>query len=138
MILTAFSCTGTSSKTLNPEKIRFSDVFRDYQKVTTSNKWVNIASHCEKSVLIRSYSGLRFPAFGLNKERYPVSLRIQSEYQKMWTRITPNTGIFCAVSLRPRCCKLRSKNCINSNTMGATTSILMLFNLQLALSDCTD
>ena len=35
--------------------------------------------HCVKSVRIRSYSGLRFPAFGLNTERYGVSHRIQSE-----------------------------------------------------------
>ena len=32
-----------------------------------------------------------FPAFGLNTERYGVSLRIQSEWGKMWTRKTPNT-----------------------------------------------
>ena len=33
-----------------------------------------------KSVRIRSYSGPHFPAFGLNTERYGVSLRIQSPY----------------------------------------------------------
>ena len=33
-------------------------------------------SHCLKSVLIRSYSGPYFPAFGLNAERYGVSLCI--------------------------------------------------------------
>ena len=38
--------------------------------------------HCEKSVRIRSYSGPYFPAFGLNTERYTVSLRIQSEWGK--------------------------------------------------------
>ena len=31
---------------------------------------------CMKSVRIRSYSGPHFPAFGLNAERYGVSLRI--------------------------------------------------------------
>ena len=36
-----------------------------------------------KSVRIRSYSGLHFLAFGLNTERYSVSLRIQSECGKM-------------------------------------------------------
>ena len=47
--------------------------------------------HCVKSVRIRSYSGSHFPVFGLDMEIYSVSLRIQSKYGKMWTRITPNT-----------------------------------------------
>ena len=55
--------------------------------------------HCLKSVRIPSYSGLHFPAFGLNTERYSVSLRIQSECGKIWTRITPNTDTFYAVML---------------------------------------
>ena len=50
-----------------------------------------------KSVRIRSYSSPYFPAFGLNMDRYPVSLRIQSECEKIWTRITPNTVTFYAV-----------------------------------------
>ena len=50
-----------------------------------------------KSAHIRSYSGPYFPAFGLNMERHSVSLRIQSEYGKIQTRITPNTGTFYAV-----------------------------------------
>ena len=53
--------------------------------------------HCVKSVLIRSFSGLYFPAFGLITERYGVSLRIQSECGKIRTRKTPNTDIFHAV-----------------------------------------
>ena len=40
-----------------------------------------------------------FPAFGLNTERYSVSLRIQSECRKMRTKITPNTDTFYAVLL---------------------------------------
>ena len=32
------------------------------------------------------FSGPCFPAFGLNEERYSVSLRIQSECGKIWTR----------------------------------------------------
>ena len=55
-------------------------------------------SYCVKSVRIRSYSGPHFFAFGLNTERYSVSLRIQSECGKMWTRITPNVDAFYAVS----------------------------------------
>ena len=38
-----------------------------------------------------------FPAFGLNMERYGVSLRIQSECGKMRTRITPKTNTFYVV-----------------------------------------
>ena len=53
--------------------------------------------HCVKNVRIWSYSGLHFPAFGLNMEIYSVSLRIQSKYGKMRTRITPNTDTFYAV-----------------------------------------
>ena len=50
--------------------------------------------HCVKSVLILvSYSGLHFPAFGLNTERYTLYLRIQSEYGKIRTRITSNTSV---------------------------------------------
>ena len=50
-----------------------------------------------KCVRIRNYSGPYFPAFGLNTERYGVSLHIQSECGKMRTRITPNTDAFHAV-----------------------------------------
>ena len=53
--------------------------------------------YCVKSVRIRSYSGLHFPAFGLNTDRCGVSLHIQSECGKMWTRTTPNTDTFNAV-----------------------------------------
>ena len=53
--------------------------------------------HCVKSVRIRSYSGPHFPAFGLNTERYKVSLRIHSKCGKMRTKRTPNTYTFHAV-----------------------------------------
>ena len=52
--------------------------------------------HCVKGVRIWSYSFQHFPVFRLNTERYGVSLRIQSEFGKMRTRITPNTDIFHA------------------------------------------
>ena len=55
-------------------------------------------NHGVKGVRIQSYSGPHFPLFGLNKERYGVSLRIQSECGKMRTRITPNTDTFYAVN----------------------------------------
>ena len=38
----------------------------------------------------------KYPALGLNKERYGVYLRIQSECGKMQTRITPNVDTFYA------------------------------------------
>ena len=53
---------------------------------------------CVKKVRIRSYSGPHFPAHGLNTEKYGVSLRIQSEYGKMRTRIIPNTNTFHTVN----------------------------------------
>ena len=52
-----------------------------------------------KSVRIWSYFGPYFPAFGLNAERYGVSLRIQSECGKMRTRITPNRDTFRVAKL---------------------------------------
>ena len=51
------------------------------------------------SFRIRSFSGPYFPAFGLNTERYEVSLRIQSECGKIRTRKTPNKDIFYAVTI---------------------------------------
>ena len=63
------------------------------------DKILERACHCVKSVRIRSYSGPHFPAFGLNTERYSVSLRIQSECGKMRTRITPNTDTVYAVCI---------------------------------------
>ena len=56
----------------------------------------SLLQHCVKGVRIRSYSGPYFPAFELNTP-YPVSLRIQSECGKIWTRITQNTDTFHAV-----------------------------------------
>ena len=55
-----------------------------------------VNEHCVKSVHIRSYSGPHFPAFGLNTERYSVSIRTQSERGKIRTRITSNTDTFLA------------------------------------------
>ena len=58
---------------------------------------INNHFHCVKSVRIRSYSGLHFPAFEVSTERYGVSFRIQSDCGKMRTRIIPNTDTFYAV-----------------------------------------
>ena len=59
-------------------------------RLSTTRHWV-------KSVRIWSYSGPHFAAFGLNAERYSVSLCIQSECGKIRTRITLNTEAFYAV-----------------------------------------
>ena len=56
-----------------------------------------LEQHCLKSARIRSYSGPHFPAFGLNAERYLVSLCIQSKCGKIWTRITSKTDTFHSV-----------------------------------------
>ena len=56
-------------------------------------------THWVKSGHIQSYSGPHFPVFGLNTERYSVSLPIQFECEKTWTRITPNTDTFYAVTM---------------------------------------
>ena len=59
---------------------------------------ISCPKHCVKSVCIRSYSRPYFPAFGLNTERYSISLRrIQSECGKILTRVTLNMDNFYAV-----------------------------------------
>ena len=62
-----------------------------------AQNFVQLFLHCVKNVRIRSYSGTYFPTFGLNMERYEVSLRIQSECGKIRNRITANTDTFYAV-----------------------------------------
>ena len=51
-----------------------------------------------KSVSIRSHSGPNFPAFGLNKGRYSIYLRIQFGYEHMRTRITLYADTFPVLS----------------------------------------
>ena len=53
--------------------------------------------HYVKSVRIWNFSGPDFPAFGLNTERYALSLLSQSECGKIWTRKTLNGNTFHAV-----------------------------------------
>ena len=50
-----------------------------------------------KSGCIRSFSDQYFPTFGLNTERYSISLRIQSKCRKIGTKKTPNMDTFYAV-----------------------------------------
>ena len=68
----------------------------NHQNVFLRNK------HCGKSVRTRNYSGLYFPAFGLNTERYSVCGKMR-ECGKIWTRITPNTDTFYAVKRKITC-----------------------------------
>ena len=67
-----------------------------FQKNTEIRRFPN-AVNCLRKVCIRSYSSPYFPAFGLNKERYGVSFRIQFSCGKIRTKITPNTTTFYAV-----------------------------------------
>ena len=54
--------------------------------------------HCVKCVRIRSYFGPPFPAFGLNTERYGVSLPPYAvQMRKNTDQKTPNTDFFHAV-----------------------------------------
>ena len=55
--------------------------------------------HCVKNVCIRSFSGPYFPAFGLNMERYGLSIRIQSKCGKIRATKTPNKDNFYAVCI---------------------------------------
>ena len=74
-----------------------------------------------KSARLWSYSAQHFPAFGLNAERYGVSLRIQSECGKMLTRITPNTDTFYAVILF-RFATLAQQNIVKRSLTNTTSS----------------
>ena len=54
----------------------YNTFYTEYLRVTAS---CLLGLHCVKSVPIQSYSGPHFLAFGLNTERYGVSLHIRSE-----------------------------------------------------------
>ena len=73
---------------------------------------VHTGHHCVKSVRTRRYSGPHFHAFGLNTERYRVSLRIQSECGKMRTRITQIQTLLTQCILHTiTACKSAVNNC---------------------------
>ena len=59
------------------------------QKLLTQFNQIDVIEgkslQCVKSVRIRSFSDLYFPAFELNTKRYSVSLHIQSEFGKTRT-----------------------------------------------------
>ena len=62
-----------------------------------SKPWKSRHYHCMKRALIQIYSGTYFPAFGLNMDKYSISLYIRSECGKIRTWITPNTDTFHVV-----------------------------------------
>ena len=57
--------------------------------------------HCMKSIPIRSFSGPYFPAFCLNRDRYSISFRIQSECGIISTAKTPKTDTSYEVKEEP-------------------------------------
>ena len=73
-----------------------------------------LSKHFLKSVRIRSFSSPYFSAFGLNTQRYSVSLCFQFECGKIQTRKSPNTGTFQEVKNRE----------IDSNLLNYTASDL--------------
>ena len=94
--------------------------------------------HCVKSVCIRSSSGPYFLALRLITERYSVSLRIQSKYGKIRTRITPDTETFYAV-VEEILCKLMHAFLLFIQIIWSTASIyawtcfIVLFNFVLQI-----
>ena len=86
-------------------------------------------AHCAKCVGIRSYSGPYCPAFGLNMERYGVSLRNQSKCGKIRTRITPNMDTFHSVT--PVNSLLPAKGEQKGNGMQITVSTNEIHQLDL-------
>ena len=75
------------------------DYYKLYYKMEQSSDDLLFCNHCLKNVRIWSYSGPYFPAFGLNTERYGVFLLIQSQCEKIRTRITLNRDTFHAVNI---------------------------------------
>ena len=73
--------------------------------------------HYMKSARIRSFSGPYFPVFGLNTERYSVSLHIQFECGKIWSRKTPNTDTFYTVFSLKVLKNLREEPSNNANNV---------------------
>ena len=83
--------------------------------------------HCVKGTHIRKFSGPYFSSFGLSAMRYVVSLCIQSEFEKIKTRKTPNMDTFQAVMwfiLFEKC--LFHKRYMNSNTFLLNAETLSL------------
>ena len=58
-----------------------------------------LSIYAQRSLRIQRFSGQYFPAFGLNTDRYSVSLRIQFKCGKTRTRKPPNIDTFHAVTI---------------------------------------
>ena len=73
-----FSKTSTYSNVIKNDNLCYpttAKIFNVKKLICNSRKFCSTIysnSHYVKSVLFRSYSGLHFPAFGLNMERYSV------------------------------------------------------------------
>ena len=103
-----------------------------------------LCKKCTYSDLFCSAFFSHFPSFGLNTERYRVSVRIRENARKMRTRITPNTDTFYAVwfsnfnsesivNLSNYCYSFSKRNSINWNNLRFLRKpckyFLMLLNL---------
>ena len=84
-----------------------------------------------KSVRIRSYSGPYFPTFGLNTERYSVSLLIHSECGKIRNRINLNTDTFHAVLCFTKVCEMGGIFDKNSFILETKLNVLKNFLLRV-------
>ena len=71
-----------------------------YMRKTLGWYGLNWCLHCVKSVRIRTVSSPLFLAFGLNIERYGLSLRIQSKCVKKPIIKTSNTDTFHALLVK--------------------------------------
>ena len=63
--------------------------------------------HCINGVRIRNYSGPYFPAFGLNTERYSVSLRIQYKVRENTEQNNSEYGCFFRSATMKLVCEIR-------------------------------
>ena len=94
ILISNFSSHLLSTRTILSERLRPVFYLNDNQNNIRLSGIIDKKFRCVKSVPIRSYYGLHFLAFGLDTERYGVSLRIQSKCGKMGTIVTPNTDTF--------------------------------------------
>ena len=102
--------------------------------------------HCVKSGRIRSFSIPYFPTFGLNTERYSVSLRIHSTYGKIQIRKTPNTNTFhvfiSILQISPSWISAPESSCCPSLAITVLVDIIahkkMKFSIKVFFSKCDE
>ena len=81
-------------------RVSFLQSFTKFTGKQTSKKQLHLKRViCTVVLLGDSLWLVSFPAFGLNTERYGISLRIQSKGGKMRTRIISNTDTFHPVNM---------------------------------------